>query len=106
MNDKLTQALQRNRTATLKPPSDLPLSVWAERYFKLSAESSSMPGSIKLFEFQKEVLDTIQNPKYKRIVLEAASQILKTQSLLIFLAHSIENDPAPTLMVQPSTMMR
>lgn len=101
----LADALFEVRRAVLAPPSNAPLSVWAEKNFHLSSISSSMPGRIKLFPFQREPLDVAGDQIHPKVVIKSASQILKTQTLLCFIARQIAENPGPMMMVQPSQMM-
>ena len=49
--------------ATLKPPPELTLSQWADRYRMLSAESSAEPGRWHTDKapYQREIMDAIGN---------------------------------------------
>ena len=103
----LREKLLKARSRALTPPPDLSLSEWAEEYFQLSPESSSLPGKFRFdrAHFQRGVFDALSDPTIKKVVIMASSQILKTQSLLCYIGYIIHLDPGPILMVQPTSKM-
>jgi len=103
----LVERLIKAQSRALQPPPDLSLSQWAEEYFHLSPESSSLPGRFRFDRaaFQREVFDTLSDPNIKKVVVCSASQLLKTQSMLCFIGYAIHLDPGPMLVVQPTSKM-
>lgn len=73
----------------------------------LSPEASALPGrfSFDRAPFQREVFDALSDPNVRRVVIMAASQVLKTQAILNFVGYITHLDPGPVLVVQPSTKM-
>lgn len=103
----LEAALRKTRESVLTPPLQLTLSEWSTKYLYLSPEASALPGRFR-FEraiFQKEVFDTLSDPAYRKVVIMAASQTMKTQALLAYIGYAMHVDPAPILVVQPSIKM-
>lgn len=70
--------------ATLKPPPELTLSQWADRYRMLSAESSAEPGRWHTDKapYQREIMDAIGDAHIRRVVIMCAAQLGKTELLL------------------------
>ena len=85
--------------ATLKPPPELTLSQWADRYRMLSAESSAEPGRWHTDKapYQREIMDAIGDPHIRRVVIMCAAQLGKTELLLNILGYFMAYAPAPIL---------
>ncbi len=83
------------------PPPDLTCSQWADQYRQLSAESSSEPGQWKTHPFQRAVLDAISDPKVRRVVVKACTQVIKTEAILNGIGYFAHMDPGPILVLQP-----
>ncbi len=96
--------IQKKINRLLKPPPNLSLSQWADAKRYLSKEASSEPGKWRTDRapFQREVLDTVTNPLYEKVVVMAATQLFKTELLLNTIGYYAEQDPSPILMVQPT----
>ena len=103
----LEERLLKARQNTLTPPPSLSLSAFSENFLYLSPESSALPGRFSFLraEFQREVWDELSNPTTKKVVICAASQLLKTQAILSYIAYIIALDPGPILVVQPTGKM-
>lgn len=93
--------------ATLKPPPELTLSQWADRYRMLSAESSAEPGRWHTDKapYQREIMDAIGAPHIRRVVIMCAAQLGKTELLLNILGYFMAYAPAPILVMQPTLDM-
>lgn len=93
--------------ATLKPPPELTLSQWADRYRMLSAESSAEPGRWHTDKapYQREIMDAIGDPHIRRVVIMCAAQLGKTELLLNILGYFMAYAPAPILVMQPTLDM-
>ena len=83
------------------------MSEWVEENYVLSPEGSAKPGRYRFTHaaFQREIFDSLSDPKINKIVLMAASQTVKTQALLCYLAYIVVLDPAPTLLVSATGEM-
>jgi phage terminase large subunit GpA-like protein len=88
----------------MRPPENLTVSQWADKYAMLSAEGSSMPGKfyVSNAEYQREPFDCLSDPRMQMVVLLWASQVGKTQIALIWCAYGMEHDPAPMLFIEPT----
>ena len=100
LNARLKESMQQ----VLMPPPDLSLSEWSENYLYLSPEASSLSGRFRFDRapYQRECFDALSDPHTRKVVIMAASQTLKTQSVLAYIGYIIHLDPAPILCVQPS----
>ena len=96
-----------NTRQTFKPPPKLTISEWADSYRKLSPESSAESGSWRTSrcEYQREIMDTFNDPTTERIVVMTSSQVGKTEILLNAIGYYIDQDASPILVVQPNLSM-
>ena len=101
------QDVLKNTMQTFKPPPDLKVSEWSDRYRKLSPESSSESGqwSTSRCPYQKEIMDTFNDPFIERIVVMTSSQVGKTEILLNAIGYYIDQDASPILVTQPTLQM-
>ena len=91
----------------IKPPPHLKISQWADKFRYLSTESSSEAGRFETARaiFQKEIMDSINDPSINEVVVMSCSQIGKTEILLNAIGYYIAYSPAPILVVQPTLEM-
>ncbi len=83
------------------PPENLPLSEWAERNIVLSPEYSARTGPLRLYGWQRGILDSFTDPTVETIVLMCGTQLIKTLFIQAATAYVIGASPAPTLIVAP-----
>lgn len=102
-----TAAMLARCIAVLKPPPNLTLSQWADRYRVLSAESSAEPGRwhTEKAPYQREIMDAISDPYVRKVVVMSAAQIGKTAMLLNMLGYYMHYYPAPMMVMQPTLDM-
>lgn len=99
--------LLRERRRTYRPPPDLTVGGWAEKYRFLSSEASAEAG--KWHNARNPMLvqpmDALspQDP-CERVVCKFSSQVGKTEIGLNFGGYQIDQDPGPMLIVQPTKM--
>jgi phage terminase large subunit GpA-like protein len=87
------------------PPERLTVSQWAEKNRNLSSEASAQKGQWYSWPFQKEPMDILSSyDPTKIVVLQCASQMLKTEAILNMLGYVICVDPGPVLIVEPREM--
>ena len=86
------------------PPEDLTVSEWADKYRKLSPESSAESGQWRTSRtpYLEEPMDAFTDPKVRRIVIVAGSQIGKTEAELNCLGYIIDQDPGTVLFLHPT----
>lgn len=87
-----------------RPPEDLTVSEWADRYRRLSPESSAEAGPWRTSRtpYLKEPMDAFTDDRVRRIVMVAASQVGKTEFELNCLGYVIDQDPGTAIFVQPT----
>ena len=90
-----------------KSPPNLKISDWADRYRKLSPESSAEAGQWRTdrAEYQREIMDTFNDPSIERIVVMTSSQVGKTEIILNAIGYYIDQDASPILITQPTLQM-
>lgn len=87
-----------------KPPEDLTVAEWADRYRRLSPETSAEAGPWRTSRtpYLREPMESFTDPKIKKIVMVAASQVGKTELELNAIGYIIDQDPGTILFVHPS----
>ena len=90
----------------MKPPDDLTVTQWAEAKRRLSSESSAEPGPWRTSRtpYLKEPMDAFTDPKVRRIVMVAASQVGKSEFLNNAIGYIIDEDPGSILFGHPTTI--
>lgn len=90
----------------MKPPDDLTVTQWAERNRRLSSEASAEPGPWRTSRtpYLREPMDAFTDPKVRRIVMVAASQVGKSELELNIIGYIIDEDPGSILFVHPTTI--
>lgn len=103
-----TRKLFKRIFGVLKPPPDLKLSEWADRYRRLSSEASAEPGRWKTEKapYQKEIMDAITDITIKKVVVMSAAQVGKTDAVVLNpIGYYIHYDPSPMMVLQPTIQM-
>lgn len=90
---------------TLKPPPNLTLSQWADKYRRLSAEASASQGrwNTDNAPFQREIMDAIGDVHTRKVVAMMCAQSGKTDGLILnTIGYYMSYHPAPIMVVQPT----
>ena len=92
--------------AGMKPPDDLTVTEWAEKNRRLSTEASAEPGPWRTDRtpYLREPMDAFTDPRVRRIVMVAASQVGKSEFLNNTIGYIIDEDPGSILFVHPTTI--
>ena len=100
-------AMMAKCVSVLKPPPEMTLSEWADKYRMLSAENSAEPGRWHTDKapYQREIMDAIGDPRLRKVVVMSAAQIGKTAMLMNMLGYFMHYSPAPILVMQPTLEM-
>lgn len=87
-----------------KPPEELTVAEWADKYRRLSPESSAEAGPWRTSRtpYLREPMEAFTDPKVQKIVMVAASQVGKSELELNIIGYIIDQDPGSVLYVQPS----
>lgn len=102
-----SSSLFKDTAKLFLPPPDLTVSEWADKERRLSPESSSEPGQwvTDRAPYQKEIMDCVKDPDIDEAVMMTSSQVGKTEILNNIIGYSIEHEPCPMLIVQPTLKM-
>lgn len=89
--------------SALRPPENLTVSQWAER-FRVLDGSSNLKGkwSNDITPYLKEIMDALNEPNIRKIFFCKASQIGGTEALINMLCYIISQSPAPAMIVYPN----
>ena len=92
-----------NCVSYFKPPLQISVADWADRFRRLSADNSAEPGRWRTARtpYLKEIMDAFTDPRIHREVIVASSQVGKTECELNMMAYAIDIDPGPMMFVFP-----
>lgn len=95
---------QKEALKFLKPPEDITVSEWADKYRILDAKTSAMPGPWRTEQtpYLKGVMDEFNNYETEEIVYIKPTQVGGTECLQNMAGYIIQQDPAPTMIVYPT----
>lgn len=98
LNDALRTAFR-----LLKPPEDLTVSEWANKYRVLSSDSAE-PGLWRTSRtpYLAEPMNAYTDPKIRRITVVASSQVGKTEVQLNMLGYTVDQDPCSVIYIHPT----
>ena len=105
--DQQIAALRRHALATFHYRPPLSVIEWAEREVELSSRVTEQPGpyTARNHPYVPEVLESIRDPRVKRVSLCWGSQTTKTTSFYVMLGYVIDQRPAPLLWVFPNAAL-
>ena len=88
----------------LRPPEQLTVSEWAEKYRMLDSKSSAMPGpwSNDITPYLTSVMDEFNNYETEKIIFVKPTQIGGTEALQNMIGYIVMQDPSPTMIVYPT----
>lgn len=106
-NNEAAKIVVQKTLDAVKPPPDLTISEWADRYRVLSSEASSEYGAwnTSRAEYQRGIMDAISDDKIEEVVIMSCAQVGKTEMILNLIGYHVGQDPAPMLVVQPTLEM-
>ena len=86
------------------PPENLTVAEWADRFRRLSPESSAEAGPWRTSRtpYLREPMEAFTDPRVRKIVIVAGSQIGKTECELNCLGYIMDQDPGTVLFVHPT----
>lgn len=89
---------------TLRPPEQLTVSEWAEKYRVLDSKTSAMPGvwSNSITPYLTGIMDEFNNYQTEEIVFCKPTQVGGTEALQNMIGYIVTQDPSPTLIVYPT----
>ena len=88
----------------MKPPEDISVAEWAEKYRILDAKTAAMPGPWRNDKtpYLTEIMNELNNYETEEIVFCKCTQVGGTEAELNMLGYIIGQDPAPSMVVYPS----
>ena len=88
----------------MKPPEDHTVSQWADKNRRLTSESSAEVGKWRTSRtpYMFDILDSFTDPLIEHIVVVAASQVGKSETINNMVGYCIDQDPGPILLIQPT----
>ncbi len=88
------------------PRPRLSVSEWADRFRVVAAGTSPEPDRWRTSRvpYLREPMDAISDPSVERVVLQAGSQLGKSELLLNVIGYFVDSDPSPILLVQPTEL--
>ena len=101
-NARRLNAVVSKVMAGMKPPEDLTVSQWADKYRRLP-RSAAEPGQWRTSRtpYLREPMDAFTDPKVRRIVMVASSQVGKSEFELNCIGYIIHQDPGNILYIHP-----
>ena len=88
----------------MKPPEDLTVSQWADKNRRLTSESSAEVGKWRTSRtpYMFDILDSFTDPLIEHIVVVAASQVGKSETINNMVGLCIDQEHGPILLIQPT----
>lgn len=97
-------ALLTSAVKNFKPPEDITVTQWANRYRRLSSENFAESGLFKTSRtpYLQEPMDAFTDSRINRITIVASSQVGKTELELNMLGYVMDIDPGSVMFVMPT----
>lgn len=88
----------------LKPPENLKVSEWAEKFRNLDSRSAAIPGPWKnhITPYLIDIMDEFNNVETEEISFVKPTQVGGTEALHNMLGYIVMQDPSPVMIVYPS----
>ena len=98
-----TRATFSRAFANYRPPENMTVSQWAEKYRVLSRESAAEAGPWRNSRtpYMVEIMDAFDDARVHDLAVVAMSQVGKSELELNIIGKIIHQDPAPILYIQP-----
>jgi len=85
-----------------RPPPELSLSEWADKYARLSPESSAEPGKWTAIPYQVGIMDAFTDETIEKITVMKSARVGYTKILNHIVGYHTHLDPCNILIVQPT----
>lgn len=98
------EELKSMTVSMFRPPSDMSVSEWADKYRRLAGSGSSESGKwhTDRAPYQREMMDAFSQRGIRDIAFMTAAQIGKTVMLSNMMGFVIDQRPGPSLLVMPA----
>ncbi len=99
----ITADWTRRELLALRPPANITVSEWAAKYRYMTSETSARPGpwSNELLPYLVEPMDSFSDRDVASTTMIVCTQSGKSECLLNVVGWIIDQEPGPTLIVQP-----
>lgn len=96
-------AIQPEEKEAARPARPMTIIEWAESRYILPSETAELAGlwSCEIVPYLREVLEALSDTGTRRVTLKKCSQCGATESCNILIGRTVDEAPAPTLMVMP-----
>lgn len=91
----------RDVAKALRPPPALAYSEWAEQNIRIP-QNNAQPGRLKLWKFQRGIMDAIGDPTIERVTVVKPVQVGYTTMLAAAIGADAVNDPCSVLLYVPT----
>lgn len=93
-----------NALDAIKPPEEITVSEWAEKYRVLDSKTTARPGPWRNSStpYLKGIMDEFNNYETEEIIFVKPTQVGGTEAILNMLGYIIDEDPSPTMIVYPT----
>lgn len=88
--------------AGLKPPPRMTLSQWADEHYRLSVESSAVPGRWKTLPYQVGIMDAMSAPEVTDVTVMKSARVGYTLIACAAIAYRVHQAPCSVLLAQPT----
>lgn len=97
-------AYQKDALRFLKPPEQITVSEWSEKYRILDSKSAAMPGPWRntVTPYLIGVMDEFNNYETEEIIFVKPTQVGGTEAMQNMIGSVITQDPSPTMVVYPT----
>jgi phage terminase large subunit GpA-like protein len=95
---------QADALRLLRPPEDITVSEWAEKYRVLDTKTSALPGPWRNDKtpYLVDIMNELTNYETEEIVFCKPTQVGGTEALQNMLGYVIMQDPSPAMIVYPT----
>lgn len=94
----------KNPLRHLRPPEDLLVSEWAQKYRMLDSKSSAIPGPWRneMTPYLVDIMNELNKIETEEIIFVKPTQVGGTEALQNMLGYVVMQDPSPTMIVYPT----
>lgn len=100
--ERLARDIHRAITEALAPRVKLTGSQWTEKYGIIPPGAGSSPGPIRLYGYQKGMVDAFVDPRFPKKTVLKSAQVGYSLMLGMATAHQIDQEASTTAFIQPT----
>lgn len=94
--------LSNLRSTVLQFPEKLSASEWTEKHGRLQRETSADPGEVRLYGYQRGILDAMSDPSISQITVCKSARVGYTALVGFAIGYFLEHEAASVLFAQPT----